>query len=77
MKTAGLDDFIRGRGQMPNALNRALERISLAANLALEYGYIDGAHHKQWVIAQMLRTLLTEEEEAQLLDEDWDDGIAP
>lgn len=77
MKTADLDDFIRGRGAVPDPLTRAEERISLAANLALENGDIDGAHHKQWVIAQMLRALLTEEEEAQLLDEDWDDGIAP
>lgn len=77
MKTADLDASIRSRGGTPDDLTRAEERISLAANLALEYGYIDGAHHKQWLISQMLRTLLAEEEEAQLLDEDWDDGIAP
>lgn len=77
MKTADLDAIIHERAKVPNALTRAEERVSLAANLALEYGYIDGSHHKQWLISQMLRTLLTEEEEATLLDEDWDDGIAP
>jgi hypothetical protein len=77
MKTADLDQFIRSRGAVPDAATRMEERISLAANLALENGYIDGAAHKQFVLSQMLRILLTEEEEAQLLDDNWDDGIAP
>lgn len=55
-----------------------------AAAIALQYGMIDGAHHKQWVIDQMLRiicgagyaeimTVFDGEEDYQ----DWDTGIAP
>jgi len=32
-------------------------RIARALHYAGEYGYIDGAHHKQWVIDQMVRAL--------------------
>jgi hypothetical protein len=32
-------------------------RIGKALHYASEYGYIDGAHHKQWVIDQMVRAL--------------------
>jgi hypothetical protein len=32
-------------------------RISRAMYYAGEFGYIDGAHHKQWVIDQMVRAL--------------------
>lgn len=30
------------------------ERIINACALILEYGWIDGAHHKQWVLDQVL-----------------------
>jgi hypothetical protein len=33
-------------------------RIAKALNFALRYGGIDGAHHKTWVIDQMVRALL-------------------
>lgn len=34
------------------------ERIDAAVEVAIRYGGIDGAHHKAWVIDQMLRHLL-------------------
>lgn len=33
------------------------ERIEAAIALAVEYGGIDGSHHKAWVIDQMVRAL--------------------
>lgn len=35
--------------------------IAGAAQIASRYGMIDGAHHKQWVIDQMLRAMLGDE----------------
>jgi hypothetical protein len=32
-------------------------RIDRALHYASEYGWIDGGHHKQWVIDQMVRAL--------------------
>lgn len=56
-----------------------------AREIATRYGMIDGEHHKQWVIDQMLRAILTEEEYGQFraeMDNDpdydpWDVGIPP
>jgi hypothetical protein len=33
------------------------ERVKRAMHYASEFGYIDGGHHKQWVIDQMVRAL--------------------
>lgn len=33
-------------------------RILAAADLAKNYGQVDGSHHKMWVIDQMVRALL-------------------
>lgn len=33
------------------------QRIAFAKNIAVQYGGIDGAHHKDWVIDQMVRAL--------------------
>lgn len=33
------------------------ERIQKALDFAIRYGGIDGAHHKDWVIDQMVRAL--------------------
>jgi len=63
-------------------------KIYDALHIAYQYGQVDGAHHKAWVIDQMVRALLKEEyepwlEEYQCVDEDgdyqyeWDKGIAP
>ncbi len=61
--------------------------IETTLSIASQYGQIDGAHHKSWVIDQMVRTLLGDEYAAWVADykrgEDgpdtysWDEGIAP
>jgi hypothetical protein len=48
-----------------------------------EYGYIDGAHHKQWVLDQVARSLLGDgyadwaNDPADMDCYEWDTGIAP
>lgn len=62
-------------------------RIEVALDLAMRYGGIDGAHHKTWVIDQMVRAL-TGTDYANWVQESkvgedgpntytWDEGIAP
>lgn len=61
------------------------ERIQQAVEIAQRFGMIDGEHHKQWVIDQMVRTLLGPEGYAEWLADTnsdpeyapWDEGIAP
>jgi hypothetical protein len=63
------------------------DRIELAIQLALDYGQIDGHHHKMWVIDQMLRVLVGDRYKQVVTDycsgEDgpetyeWYEGIAP
>jgi len=66
------------------------EKIQAAIDLAVQYGSIDGAHHKQWVIDQMLRRLMSDAEYDKFVSESdkgpngeadyympWDKGIAP
>jgi hypothetical protein len=63
------------------------EKINNAIGLAMQYGGIDGAHHKTWVIDQMVRSLAGESYDAIIAeycaaDDDgetyeWDVGIAP
>jgi hypothetical protein len=50
--------------------------------IAQQWAYIDGAHHKQWVIDQMVRAITGAgydkwvwQYEAQYGD--WDEGVAP
>jgi hypothetical protein len=63
-------------------------RIAAARELAWRFGMIDGEHHKQWVIDQMLRALLADGydawvayRDAQLDDGEpcrpWGRGVAP
>ena len=62
-------------------------RIKSALDVAFQYGGIDGAHHKMWVIDQMVRCLADVEYQAWVrkaqAGEDgpdtyeWDEGIAP
>ena len=64
-------------------------RIKEALDIAYDFGSVDGAHHKQWVMDQMLRALLADDycewvaEYEKPIDEDsddyyeWDTGIAP
>ena len=51
-------------------------RTQAALDIGLEFGQIDGAHHKQWVIDQMIRAL-TGDQYHQLVGDDWDTGTAP
>jgi hypothetical protein len=58
-----------------------------ALKLAFVYGWIDGAHHKDWVIDQMCRVITGENYEAFVAHAkngeegpetyEWDEGIAP
>lgn len=64
-----------------------LARIRAALDLAKQYGQIDGAHHKAWVIDQMVRALTAHAygewvaSARRGLDGpetySWDEGIAP
>ena len=67
--------------------NTEAERIDEAIELAVRYGGIDEAHHKAWVIDQMVRVLAGDryeeivheaitDEDGSVIDE-WDVGITP
>ena len=62
------------------------EAIYLALDTAQQYGQIDGAHHKAWVIDQMVRALTGIDYEewveawCRVGDDDyayWDEGATP
>ena len=64
------------------------ERITQALGIAVRYGQIDGAHHKAWVIDQMVRVLVGGENYEQFIADScdgedgpdtygWDVGIPP
>ena len=54
------------------------ERIEKAVKLIGQYGYIDGIHHKQWLLDQVVQALLSPVEyQLWIGDEEWDVGIAP
>lgn len=54
-------------------------RIDKAIEIAAKYGMVDGEHHKQWVIDEILCQLLGRHNHRQFLIEnpDWDRGLAP
>lgn len=65
-------------------------KLKEVADFLLEYGDVDGAHHKQWVIDQALRLAAGDSYDRMIslyedeVDEDgepfiheWDKGIAP
>jgi len=63
-------------------------RIDRALDLVAMYGEIDGAHHKQWLLDQMVRALTGDEYDRWVQDYEeadpsdgltyiWDKGIAP
>ena len=67
------------------------QNIKTALEFAFEYGNVEGQYHKQWVINEMIRSLLGSQEayEAWIHDYEkalpgsdaegfeWDKGIAP
>lgn len=71
--------------KVPTALLGKNQNISAAVDLIVSYSQIDGAHHKAWVLDQVLRCLVSEEDYDEIInavDEDgepygWDEGIAP
>lgn len=77
--------FLPGFKNEPENENEP-EPSSIALTIA-EYGGIDGAHHKQWVIDQMVRALTGDGYEAWVVRQrdgddgpdtyEWDEGIAP
>lgn len=59
-------------------------KIEAALDYASKYGAIDGAHHKQWVLAQKCRALLGDDYDEWVGQIDccnglfeWDEGIPP
>ncbi len=62
-------------------------RINEALSLISHFGSIDGSHHKQWVLDQIVRTLLGDDYEKWVAAQkmgldgpdtyDWDIGISP
>lgn len=62
-------------------------RVTAAIELIVDYGGIDGAHHKDWVLDQTVRILAGDEYDrivAEACDGedgpetyDWETGIAP
>ena len=68
-------------------MSKKSKRITKALEVALRYGGIDGDHHKDWVIDQMVRALTGGDYDVFVKDakqgEDgpetylWDVGIAP
>lgn len=52
----------------------AKRRINEALYIAFECGQTDGAHHKAWVIDQMVRLLLGDNEKYEKLIKEWCDG---
>jgi hypothetical protein len=63
------------------------KRIEEALRLAMSHGQTDGAHHKMWVIDQMVRALAGDHYEQFVKNAchgedgydtyEWDTGIAP
>lgn len=44
---------------MPHLTDK--QKVEAAIEVAMEYGFYDGDHHKQWTICQMLRVLMGED----------------
>jgi hypothetical protein len=63
------------------------KRIADALEIAVQFGGIDGAHHKDWVIDQMVRALAGDRYDALVAEAkagedgpetyEWEVGIAP
>jgi hypothetical protein len=48
-------------------MENAEDRIEVALDIAWKYGQTDGAHHKMWVIDQMVRILCGDSMTYQML----------
>jgi hypothetical protein len=77
------------RADNDGELMKTRGRVQDAIQVAERYGGIDGGHHKQWIIDQMLRALMGEKYDEWVAEyndyrdengetySDWDVGIAP
>jgi hypothetical protein len=69
--------------RIPTRQQTLEKRIGAASRLIVQHGMTDGAHHKQWVLDQVLRELwgsTYNASRALMLEADgneWDEGIAP
>lgn len=67
------------------SLGTSVSRVNVKAaiEVLVQYGGIEGDHHKAWVINQALRHLLGSKEYRRLVAQtkregyEWDEGIAP
>ena len=86
------DYFYKTRGYRAMAIDVTevpglTDRINEALNLAIQYGGIDGDHHKAWVIDGIVRALAGEEYSRVVAEacsgedspstDDWDIGTSP
>lgn len=73
-------------------MERLQNKIDEALDIITQYGGIDGAHHKQWVLDQVVRVLCGDDqlyenwlndyrgdydENEEEYEYEWDEGIAP
>lgn len=72
--------------KVPVALLAKNSNIAVAVDLIVSYSQIDGAHHKAWVLDQVLRCLVSDKEYNEIINMvdpeygepyGWDEGIAP
>jgi hypothetical protein len=82
------DSYSEDTEQQRSLLRKELDKLDSVKEevkaLAFRYAAIDGAHHKQWLIDQMVRVLLAEGYQGFVAEynkdedyDDWDEGIAP
>lgn len=56
------------------------DRIASALDIIEDNGLVEGAHHKQWVVDQVLRALTGDAYDsfvATCIKGEWDEGVAP
>jgi hypothetical protein len=59
------------------------KKIEKAIDMIVSYGDDSNAHHKQWVLTQVLKILMGEYDyevfktELDRIDYSWDEGVAP
>lgn len=71
-----MDNHIDALNQYIEALEQSFKAIQ---DLIIDYGFVDGSHHKQYALNKTLKITMTEKEYQEFLEEnpDWEKGIAP
>ncbi len=80
-----IDEFIETNLVEVDMTNLSeVDRINAAVDLAWRYGGIDGTDHQKWLVDQMLRKMLRDDEYEEFVrryesygEYKWDIGIAP